>query len=199
MNSNIKKRFRGFLPIVVDVETAGFDANKDALLEVALVTINKNANNFFSADKTIHYHIEPFKGANLDKDALEFNQIKPDHPFRFAKTETEAFTNIANEINKLLAQHNCTKAVLIGHNAHFDLAFINAAFNRTNIKNPFHSFTCFDTATLCALAFAETVLAKAMYRAKIPFDLEHAHSAIYDAEKTAELFCVIYNNYKQIR
>lgn len=195
----IKNRFRGFLPVVIDVETSGFDCNKNAILEIAAVAIKLNSEeNVFTAGQAIHYHVQPFDGAEMVKEALEFNQIQPDHPFRFAEDEKHVFTNINEKINKLLVENRCKKAILVGHNAHFDLGFVNAAYQRTNITSVFHSFSVLDTATLAALAFGETVLAKAMYKAKINFNTEEAHSALYDTEKTAELFCHIFNTYKKI-
>ena len=195
MSITIKKRFRGFLPVVVDVETSGFDCNKNAILEIALIPI-KIENSIFIPDKALHFHIEPFAGAELDEKALEFNQIQPDHPFRFAEDEGDAFNQISIRVNEKLKQHNCSKAILIGHNSHFDLHFVNAAYKRNKLPSPFHSFSSLDTATLAALAYGETVLAKAMYKANIKFNPEEAHSALYDTEKTAELFCKIFNNYK---
>lgn len=199
MSITIRNRFRGFLPIVVDVETSGFDPNKNAILEIALIPIliSKKDQNFYS-EPAVHFHIKPFSGAIMDERALEFNQIKPDHPFRYAEDEMEALSQINNKIYNYLKMHNCTKAILIGHNSHFDLYFLNAAYARHKMKSPFHSFSSFDTATLAALAYGETVLAKAMYKAKIKFNSEDAHSALYDTEKTAELFCKIMNSYSML-
>ena len=36
----MRDRFRGFLPVIVDVETGGFNATTDALLEVAATLIH---------------------------------------------------------------------------------------------------------------------------------------------------------------
>lgn len=195
----LHKRFRGFLPVVVDVETSGFDPNTNAMLEIALapILIDKDTNKFISGD-SIHFHVKPFSGAILDEKALEFNQIKPDHPFRFAEEEPKVLREINKKIGVLLKEHNCSKAILIGHNSHFDLYFLNAAYTRNNLVSVFHSFSSFDTATLAALAYGETVLAKAMYKAKIKFNPDEAHSALYDTEKTAELFCKIMNSYKML-
>ncbi len=193
------KRFRGYLPVVVDVETSGFDPNTNAMLEIALapILIDKETNKFIK-DDAIHFHVKPFSGAILDEKALEFNQIKPDHPFRFAEEESKVLREINKKISTLLKAQNCSKAILIGHNSHFDLYFLNAAYKRNNISSVFHSFSSFDTATLAALAYGETVLAKAMYKAKIKFNPDEAHSALYDTEKTAELFCKIINSYKML-
>jgi ribonuclease T len=198
MKFTMRNRFRGFIPIVVDVETAGFEADTDALLEIALSPVVFAENSTLEPTEPLHFHIKPFIGANLDKDALEFNKIDPTHPFRFAITEKEALTQINLAVSKLLKKERCSKAILVGHNAHFDLGFLNAAYKRNNIKSTFHAFSCLDTATLSALAFGETVLAKALYKAKIKFDHKQAHSALYDTEVTAQLFCLIFNNYNLI-
>ena len=101
-------------------------------------------------------------------------------------------------LRKEIRDQNCTRAILVGHNAHFDAGFINAAVERCGIKrNPFHPFSFFDTATLSGLAYGQTVLAKACAEAGIAFDNNEAHSAAYDAERTAELFCEIVNRWKE--
>lgn len=194
MSTVIKKRFRGFLPIVVDVETAGFNAKKDALLEVAAVNIVMNSAGEINNEAIWHEHILPFKGANLDEDALAFNQIRPFHPFRFALEEADAMNKLSHFVSEKLSASNCQKAILVGHNANFDHAFLLAACQRHKIKFMFHSFSTFDTATMAALALGETVLAKALQASKIGYNAEEAHSALYDAEQTAKLFCHIVNH-----
>lgn len=194
MSSLIKKRFRGFLPIVVDVETAGFNAKKDALLEVAAVNIVMNEDKTIAKEDVWHEHILPFKGANLDEDALAFNQIKPFHPFRFALEESDAMHKLSDFVKEKLSDSGCQKAILVGHNASFDHSFLLAACQRHNIKFMFHSFSTFDTATMAALALGETVLAKALQASKIGYDANAAHSALYDAKQTAKLFCHIVNH-----
>jgi len=194
----LNTRFNGYLPIVVDVETAGLNPKTDALLEVACVFLEMNKEGILKPKKTANYHLLPFEGANLDNKALEINQIlDPYHPFRFAKNEQETLTELFELINEKLKETQCRRALLVGHNANFDLSFIQEASKRCKLRNPFHRFTCFDTATLAGLAFGQTILAKALYAAKIKFDVKEAHSAIYDAEKTAELFCKIVNEYRQ--
>lgn len=199
MTHNLATRFRGFLPIVVDVETGGINPQTDALLEMAAISIKMDENGIISPDQTYHYHITPFEGAILDPEALAFNKINVNHPFRFAVSEREALSEFFAAIFKECKEKECTRAVLVGHNAWFDQHFLNAAVKRCNItKKPFHRFTSFDTATLSALAFGQTVLAKAMQEAKIPFNIDDAHSALYDAKSTAELFCAIVNRYKAL-
>lgn len=194
MSSVIKKRFRGFLPIVVDVETAGFNAKRDALLEIAAVNIIMTDDGHIEKEAIWHEHILPFKGANLDEDALAFNQIRPFHPFRFALEEGEAMQKLSDFVKEKIQHAHCQKAILVGHNASFDHTFLLEACKRHNIRFMFHSFSTFDTATMAALALGETVLAKALQASKIGYDANAAHSALYDAEQTAKLFCHIVNH-----
>ena len=198
MNDSVKspmsRRFRGFLPVVVDVETGGFNAETDALLEIAVVLLKADERDQWYLSETVSSHVEPFEGANIDRSALEFNGIIPDHPLRFALSEKEALNKVLTPVRQAVKAAGCTRAVLVGHNPAFDLSFLKAAVERTGHKrNPFHPFTMFDTATLGGLAFGQTVLAKAVEAAGIEWDQRDAHSAIYDAERTAELFCAIVN------
>jgi ribonuclease T len=188
----MKDRFRGFMPVVVDVETAGLDAKKHALLEISIVLIEIE-DDVFVAKNPLFEHVLPFEGAELDPASLAFNQIDPYQPLRYAVDEKIALERLFKSIRDALKKAQCQRAVLTGHNAWFDLLFINEATKRTNLKSPFHAFTCFDTATLAGLMYGQTVLAKATLAAGIPFDTKEAHSAIYDAEKTAALFCKILN------
>ena len=196
---SISTRFRGFLPVTVDVETAGFNPEKDALLEIAAVTLRMDDEGRLVRDETFSAHVQPFPGANLDPAALAFTGIDPHHPFRDALPEREVLQRIFQPIRKAVRDSGCSRAILVGHNPWFDLAFINAAAQRTGIKrNPFHPFSAFDTATLGGLAFGQTVLARAAEAAGIPWDTHEAHSAIYDAEQTAELFCRVVNLWGRI-
>jgi len=190
----VSARFRGFLPVVVDVETGGFNAQTDALLEIAAVLLGMDDDGRWQPQETVSAHVDPFPGANIEAAALEFNRIKVDHPLRMAVPEREALDRVFQPVRRAVKEHGCTRAVLVGHNPAFDLGFVNAAVARTGYKrNPFHPFSCFDTATLAGLAFGQTVLAKAVVAAGIPWDERDAHSAIYDAERTADLFCTIVN------
>ncbi|MEJ2608762.1 MAG: ribonuclease T [Candidatus Thiodiazotropha sp.] len=198
-NSAIAQRFRGYLPIVVDVETGGFDARKDALLEIAATTIAMDEQGMLYPAETNAYHLIPFKGANIDPKALEFNGIDPDHPFRQALPEEEGLKKLFTPIRKAISASGCKRAILVGHNAFFDLGFVNAAAQRCGIKrNPFHPFSTFDTVSLAGLAYGQTVLAKAAQAAGLEWDSTQAHSAIYDTEQTARLFCIIINQWQQL-
>jgi ribonuclease T len=193
----LSRRFRGLLPVVVDVETAGLNPATDALLEIAAVILTSDAQGRLAQKATYAYHVEPFAGARLQREALEVNGIDPTHPFRFALPEKQALQRIFTIVKEALQSTGCYRAVLVGQNAWFDLSFLLAAAKRANIPyHPFHTFTTLDTATLSAVFLGETVLARALKRARIPFDIKYAHSAIYDAEKTAELFCLMTNRWE---
>lgn len=194
----IAQRFRGFLPVVIDVETGGFNPNTDALLEIAGVVVEMHDGELRRGE-TWRYHVQPFPGANLEPASLAVNGIDPFHPLRPALTEQDALTRLLGDIRKAVKEAGCNRAVLVGHNAYFDLNFLNAAVVRCDIKrNPFHPFSCFDTATLGGVAFGQTVLAKAAMAAGMEWDNEEAHSAAYDAEQTADLFCLICNRFRDL-
>ena len=197
MAKHIKQRFRGFLPVVVDVETAGVEPQKNALLEMCIVLLTMDEQGNFQPSDSFFEHILPFKDAELDASSLAFNKIDPYQPLRFAIDEKRALEQLFAPINKALKETQCQRAVLVGHNAWFDLLFIKEAVKRTGLKSPFHAFTCFDTATLGGLIYGQTVLAKAAIAAGVSFDVNEAHSAIYDAEKTAELFCIMMNTWRE--
>ena len=194
----IADRFRGFLPVVVDVETAGFDPKSNALLEVAAVAVAMDPDGRIRPQEPIHYHIEPFPGAQLDQRALDFTGIDPYHPFRLARAEDDALAEFFDRIKQWVKAAGCTRAILVGHNPFFDLGFVKAAAERCRLKHPFHSFSSFDTATLAGLAYGQTVLARAVQAAGLEWDEREAHSALYDTERTAELFCAIVNRWREL-
>lgn len=195
----LAKRFRGFLPIIVDVETGGFNCDTDALLEIAAVTVRMDDKGVLHRDKTIAFHLDPFEGANIEQSALDFTGIDLNSDERESYPEEFAMSEVFQWVRKAVKESKCNRAVLVGHNAHFDLGFVNAAAERIDIKrNPFHPFSCFDTASLSGLAFGQTVLAKTCEIAGIEFSNKEAHTAEYDAEKTADLFCLIVNRWKEL-
>lgn len=196
---DIADRFRGFLPVVVDVETGGFNAKTDALLEIAAVLLDPTPDGQLLRSQTIRYHVKPFAGANMDPASLAVNGIDPNHPLRPAIDERDALQRVFREVRRAVRDHGCSRAILVGHNAAFDLAFLNEALARTQIKrSPFHPFSCFDTVTLSGVAYGQTVLARAVKAAGLTFDESQAHSAAYDAEITADLFCDIVNRFRPI-
>lgn len=198
-NELMKQRFRGYMPVVIDVETAGFNAKTDALLEIAAVTLRFNDEGLIVPDQTLHYHVEPFADANIEQAAIDFNGIDPHSPLRGAVDESEALKEMFKPIRKAQKEAGCQRCVLVGHNATFDHGFVMAAAERANLKrNPFHPFVTFDTAALAAVFLGQTVLIKACQAAGIEFDQKQAHSAVYDTERTAELFCHMVNRYQTL-
>ncbi len=192
-------RFRGYFPVVIDVETAGFNAKTDALLEVAAVTLKFDENGFLVKDVIEHYHVIPFEGANIEPAAIEFNGIDPHCALRGAVSEEEAIKGLCKAVRKAQKAADCQRSVIVAHNAHFDQSFINAAIERVNLKrSPFHPFVSFDTTSLAALTLGQTVLVKACQAAGISFDQKEAHSALYDTQKTADLFCYMINRFKSL-
>jgi ribonuclease T len=197
--SLLAQRFRGYYPVVIDVETAGFNAKTDALLEIAVNLLQMDDDGKLMPGETLHFHVEPFAGANLDASSLAFNGIDPFNPLRGAVSEREALTEICKAVRKAQKAAGCQRTVIVAHNSAFDQGFVNAAIARTNYKrSPFHAFVSFDTTSLAALALGQTVLAKACQQAGIAFDSKEAHSALYDTERTAELFCYIVNKWQQL-
>lgn len=192
----IRKRFDGFLPVVIDVETGGGNALKDALLEIAVRLVDYNDEGLLAPQESFACHVVPFEGSRMDPEAMAVNKIDPYHPFRFAIPEEQALQQLFDFIGKAVDERKCRRAILVGHNAHFDLSFIQAAAKRCKTKNnPFHTYTVFDTATLGGLVYGKTVLLKVCKAAKIKFNPKEAHSAIYDTDRTAELFCKIINTF----
>ena len=197
--SNMSNRFRGYLPVVLDVETGGFNPGTDALLESAIAMIQMNDSGFLELGETLSFNIKPFQGANIEDSALQFTGIDPDHPFRYAIDEKEALEKMFSKVRKEIKRTGCHRAIVVAHNASFDHSFLCRAAERCEIKrNPFHPFSTFDTATLAGLAYGQTVLARACEAAGISFNNDEAHSAAYDCNKTAELFCQIVNKWERL-
>ena len=195
----IKDRFRGFLPVVIDVETGGFDKENDALLEIAAVHLRMDEKGELRPHRTYTWHLEPFEGANLSPASMEVNGINIDSAFRkeIAIHEHKALAEFFKVVRKELSLNQCSRAILVGHNAGFDLGFINQAAERSGHKrNPFHPFSTFDTVTLGGMAYGQTVLARIAKEANISWDSSKAHSAAYDAERTADIFCKVLNNWQ---
>ena len=194
----MSRRFRGFMPVVIDVETGGFNAKKDALLEVAAATLTLDDNGIIAIDEQICRHIVPFEGSNMEPKSLEITGIDPYHPFRMAIPESQALGEIFSFIRQSLKKNQCKRAIMVGHNTVLDLSFINAAAERCKIsRNPFHPFSTFDTVSFAGLAYGQTVLSRAVKAAGIEWDNDQAHSASYDTLKTAELFCLIVNRWRR--
>ncbi len=197
--SPLAQRFRGFLPVVLDIETAGFNADTDAVLQIGAVLVNMDDQGYLQPYSSLFYETMPYEGSNLELAALEFNGIDPYSPARKAVDECSAIKDLYRHVRRAVKAEGCTRAILVGHNANFDHSFLMRASERCDIKrNPFHPFSTFDTVSLSALAFGQTVLARACEAASIEFDSQCAHAADYDAARTAELFCEIINRWHEL-
>ncbi len=198
--SGMRTRFRSYLPVVIDLETGGFHAETDALLEIGAVFLDFDAERGeLTPARQVVYQVLPFEGARLDPESLAVHGIDPFHPLRPALPEREALQRLFREVRQALRAHDCTRAVLTGHNASFDLGFLNAAVARCDIKrNPFHPFSTFDTVTLAGVFLGQTVLAKAADILGLGYDASQAHGAGYDAWITAEIFCTLTNRIRSL-
>jgi ribonuclease T len=193
----LARRFRGYMPVVVDVETGGFNSSTDALLEIAAVLIEMQPDGELKRGGTVWHHVQPFPGGRLDPASLQVTGIDPHHPLRPALPERDALQRVFREVRTAIRASGCKRAILVGHNSSFDLAFLNAAVARSGIKrNPFHPFSSFDTVTLAGVALGQTVLSRALAALALEWDASRAHSALYDAERTADLFCALVNRFR---
>lgn len=195
----LSNRFRTFYPVVIDIETAGFNAKTDAVLEIALITLTMDKSGWLHKEDTLHFHVKPFKGSIINSDAIAFNKIDPFNPLRGAISEKSAIELILEKVRQGIKIQGCSRGIVVAHNANFDHTFLMAAIQRVQTKNnPFHPFVTFDTAVLSGLAVGQTVLAKACKAMGLSFDNQQAHSALYDTLQTADLFCEIVNRWKRL-
>ena len=189
------ERFRGYLPVVVDLETGGFDNAVNPLLELAC-TFLKWQEDQLSTQEHGYWSVTPFANAVVDPASLRVTGIDLDDPGRQAQDEKVVLREFFKQVRTAMKTEGCHRAVLVAHNAAFDQGFLNAACVRTGIKrSPFHPFTTLDTASIAAVAYGHTVLSEACRRAGLSFDNDKAHNAAYDAERTAQLFCHMVNGW----
>ena len=100
--------FPRFYPVVIDVETAGFNAKTDALLEIAAITLKMDEHGWLMPDETLHFHVEPFEGANLQPGSAGFNGINPHDPQR-AVSEYDALHAIFKMVRKGMKESDCSR------------------------------------------------------------------------------------------
>ena len=199
MPSPLSGRFRGYYPVIVDIETAGFNPQTDAMLELAGTTVTLNDQGQLCPLETYSYKIQPFAGANLEASSLAFTGIDPFCPERQAMDEKIALNELFKALRKDQKAHDCQRCVLVAHNAAFDNGFLSAAITRTRHKrSPFHPFVTFDTTTLSGLMLGKTVLSEACELFGLGFDKDKAHSADYDSKITADLFCAMINRFEAL-
>ena len=183
--------FRRFLPVVVDVETGGLNPHKHALLEVAVVFLKVGSAGLIPG-LSQHYHIRPFEKSEITESSAQFLGISAstkEYGSDHHQFEQDVFEELHDLISSRVEREGCTRAILVGHNAAFDLSFMQAAFKRNRIKDPFHQFSTLDTVSMSAAILGHTVLSKACMAAGICWDNSKAHCAMYDCQQTAQLFC----------
>jgi ribonuclease T len=187
------ERFRGYLPVPVDLETGGFDNQNNPILEIACSFVTL-ADGILSISSQHQWIVTPFQGSTVEPASLKITGIDLDDPMRNGMTERDALQAFFVQVRREMKRANCHRAILVAHNASFDHGFIKAACARSDIKrNPFHPFSTIDTVALSAVSFGHTVLSETCRRAGLEFDEAKAHGAAYDADRTAELFCQIVN------
>ena len=110
-HNQLKNRFRGYFPVIIDVETAGFDAKQDALLELAAITLKMDENGYLHPDQKCHFHIEPFEGANINPESLKFNGIDIHNPLRNAGSELDAITGLFQMVRRAQKEADCQRSI----------------------------------------------------------------------------------------
>lgn len=190
----MRARFRGFVPVVVDLETGGFESARHAVLEIAALTLDFEEERLVIASRH-RWEVEPHPDTVVEDASLKVTGIDLADPNRSAVAEGAAIRELFRTVRREIKRLGCQRAILTGHNAHFDHAFIHAAAGRNGVKrSPFHPFSVVDTVGLAAVAYGHTVLSEACSRAGIVYHSERAHAAAYDAEVTAKLFCAVVNS-----
>ena len=191
--ARMKARFRGFLPVVVDLETGGFDKDVHALLQVGAASLHW-MDDELGIEELATWNVTPHPATRVEAASLELTGIDLEDPGRQALSEEVVVRELFRFARRAMRRHSCQRALLTGHNAHFDHGFVLSAANRNGVKrSPFHPFTVVDTASLAAVAYGHTVLREACQRAGLGFEGARAHAAAYDVEATARLFCAIVN------
>ena len=189
----MKDRFRGYLPVILDLETGGFDSRCNPILELACAFVSMESGQLQICEEFC-WAVSPFSGAIIEESSLKITGINLDDPDRIQIEEKAAINSLFKLTRKKIKSEECTRAIMVAHNASFDQGFLHAACDRTGIKrNPFHPFSTIDTVSLAAIAFGHTVLSESCGRAGLEFDESKAHQAAYDANRTAALFCKIVN------
>lgn len=155
--------------VVFDVETTGLSAVYDTIIELAAVKV---------------------RGGELKETFERF--ANPHHPLSSTTTEltgiTDDMVKDAPEVAEVMRDfvEFIGDAVLVAHNASFDMGFFYEACKKANIKvNP---YPVIDTLELARFLYPElrnhrlNTLAK-----KFDIELTQHHRAIYDTEATAHL------------
>ncbi len=155
--------------VVFDIETTGFSPVHDRIIEIGAVKVEKGEikerfSSFVNPDVPIPLEIEKLTGIHdgMVVDAPMIEEALP-HFLEF-----------------------CQDAVLVAHNASFDMSFIIENTHRLGLKK---EFTYVDTVGIARLLLPHQAKHKLDAVAKtLGISLENHHRAVDDAEATAEIF-----------
>lgn len=155
--------------VVFDIETTGFSPVHDRIIEIGAVKVEKGEikerfSSFVNPDVPIPLEIEKLTGIHdgMVVDAPMIEEALP-HFLEF-----------------------CQDAVLVAHNASFDMSFIIENTHRLGMKK---EFTYVDTVGIARLLLPHQAKHKLDAVAKtLGISLENHHRAVDDAEATAEIF-----------
>ncbi len=155
--------------VVFDIETTGFSPVNNRIIEIGAVKVEKGKitdrfSSFVNPDVPIPFEIEKLTGINdsMVMDAPFIEQVLP---------EFLAF---------------CGGAVLVAHNASFDMGFIKENARRQNMAR---EFTYVDTVGIARILLPHQAKHTLDAVAKtLGISLENHHRAVEDAEATAEIF-----------
>ena len=155
--------------VVFDIETTGFSPVNNRIIEIGAVKVSGGGisdrfSSFVNPDVPIPFEIEKLTGIN---DSMVMGA-----PF------------IEEVLPEFLAF--CKDAVLVAHNANFDMSFIKENALRQNIRR---QFTYVDTVGIARILLPHQAKHTLDAVAKtMGVSLENHHRAVDDAEATAEIF-----------
>lgn len=156
--------------VVFDTETTGLSARYDKVIELAAVKMKDG-----EVIERFEQFIDP--GHPLSQTTIKLTSITDDM-VRGSKSEKEVFE---------MFQEFCKGSIIVGHNATFDVDFMNTGYARHGL--PLIGEPWLDTLPMARLLYPEmkgfrlNTLAK-----KLNVNLEHHHRAIYDAEATGYIY-----------
>ena len=154
--------------VVVDVETTGLDPDRDAIIEVAAVSLqNGRISDEFSSLVQPHQEIPAF----ITQMTGITNEMVADSPTMYS---------LRTRLKQILGDH-----VLVGHNVGFDLGFLRAE----RLGSGQHRL---DTVTLASILLPNAGrynLEALVYQLQLPGDdRRQDHRALADARQTTALF-----------
>ena len=160
--------------IVFDTETTGLDNQQDRVIEIGAVELE----NRFPTGRSFHVYLNP-QGRPIHPDAERVHGISAD----FLK-DKPVFSDIAGDFDAF-----CDGAVLVAHNATFDMGFINAERARLG-QGPVDPALVIDSLAIARRRhpLAQNSLDALCKRYGIDNSHRTKHGALLDAELLAEVY-----------